>query len=111
VSQQAINANGKLKLSCRFIRHEGFYGSGGIPPFILNLGRWFVSLMSQPLYSPANSPGCPLDRKLGGSVKVSGLFVEETNLLLLLGIEPRFSDVQRHRLNCTITAPSVTLTV
>jgi len=49
VREQAINANGKLKLSCRCIRHECVYGSGGISPFILNLGRWVVSLMSQPL--------------------------------------------------------------
>jgi len=44
-----------------------------------------------------------------GAQGVSGRFVEETNPLLLLGIEPRFSDVQRHRLNCTIKAPNVTL--
>jgi hypothetical protein len=45
----------------------------------------------------------PLNRELGGPRGQSGHFGKEINLLLLLGIEPRFLDLPLHKLVIALT--------
>jgi hypothetical protein len=67
-----------------------YWGSGGIPPRILDVGtrwRWVVSFMPRPLYSQGMRLRYPLDRSLGGSQGRSGRGGEEKNSQPPTGIE------------------------
>jgi hypothetical protein len=70
---------------------KAYWGSGGIPPRILDLGtrlRWVVSFRPRPLNPVGKSPWYPLDRSLGGPQRRSGSGGEEKNSHPLSGIEP-----------------------
>jgi hypothetical protein len=75
----------KVKLSLFLTKHHAmktYWGSGGIVPRILDLGtRWREWSASRPLYPPAKSLRCPLDRRLGGPQSRSGRGGEEKNSL------------------------------
>jgi hypothetical protein len=61
---------------------KAYWGSGGIAPFILDLGtrwRWVVSFTFRSLYHQGKGPWYPLDRRLGGPQSWSGRGGEEEN--------------------------------
>jgi hypothetical protein len=73
---------------------------------IHNLGtgwRWVVSLTLRPLYHRGNRLRCPLYRRLFGPQSRSRRYGEETNLLFLLGIEPRILGRAAHNQVATPT--------
>jgi hypothetical protein len=83
----------KVKLSLSLTKHHAmktYWGSGGIAPFILDLGtRWrsVISFTPRPLYSQGKNPLYPLDRRLGGPQSRSGRGGEEKNSQPPPGIE------------------------
>jgi hypothetical protein len=84
----------KVKLSLCFNwspRHEGvLVGSGGIAPWILDLGtrwRWVVSFTPRPRYPQGNSPWYPFYRRLCGPQSRSGRGGEEKNSQPLPGLQ------------------------
>jgi hypothetical protein len=69
---QKRKVNVKVNLSVCLTNHRAvrtYWRSGGIAPFILDLGTrwmWVVSFTLRPPYSQGKIPHYPLDRKLGG---------------------------------------------
>jgi hypothetical protein len=73
--------------------HEGMWGSGGTPSFILNVSktrRLSVQLHALSLHSPGKSHRYPPHTRLGGTQGGSGRFVEDKNIPTVPGIKPRF---------------------
>ena len=71
-----------------YARHDGYRGSNGIAPLILNLDtRWrcVVYFTRWPLY-PRGRTTYPLNRGLGGPQKQPGSFAEEKNLFFSYGV-------------------------
>jgi hypothetical protein len=72
-----------VKLSLCLTKHysmKTYWGSGGIVPYILDLGtrrRWVVSFTPRPLYPQGKCPWYPLDRRWGGPQSHSGHGGEE----------------------------------
>ena len=62
--------------------HEDTWGTGGLAPLILNLGRFTRS-------TPGKVHQYLLNRRLGESQSGSGHFGEKNNLLLLVGFKPQ----------------------
>jgi hypothetical protein len=89
----------EVKFSPCLAKHramKSYWGSGGIPARILNLGtrwRWVVSFTPPPLYPRGKKPWSPLNRRLSGSQIPSGSHGKEKKMpsLRLPGIEPRLS--------------------
>jgi hypothetical protein len=69
---------------------KAYWGSGGVTPFILDLGivgEWSASRFGR-LTPQGKSLWYPLDRRLGGPQSRSGRGGEEKNSQPLPGIEP-----------------------
>jgi hypothetical protein len=76
------------------------WGSGGIPPCIIDLGtrwRWGVNFTPRPLYPQGKSPWGPLDWRLGGPQNRSGRGGEEKNSQPLPGLEPSIIQPEAQR--------------
>jgi hypothetical protein len=70
---------------------KAYRGSGGIPPWILNLGprwMWVVSFTPRSLYTQGKNPLYSLDRRLGGPQSRSGHDGEQKNSQPLPGLQP-----------------------
>jgi hypothetical protein len=70
---------------------NAYWRSGGMAPHNLNLGTWWmwvVSFTPRPLYHQAKSPCYPLDRRLSGPQSRSGRGGEEKDSQPLPGLEP-----------------------
>jgi hypothetical protein len=71
-----------------------YWGNERMDPRILDLGttrRSVVIFTPRPLYLQVNSPGYPLDRRLGESQRWPERGGEEKNSQPLPGLEPRSS--------------------
>jgi hypothetical protein len=79
---------------------KAYWGSGGIPPLILDIGtmwRSVVSFMPQPLYLQGKSPWYTFSRRLGGPQSQSLPGSKEENSLPLQGLEsPIIQHVAQH---------------
>jgi hypothetical protein len=78
-----------------------WWGSGGIAPYILDLGttwRWVVNFTPRPLYPQGNSPFYPLDRRLGGPQSRSEHDGEKKNCQPLPDSNPRLSTLGKYPL-------------
>lgn len=71
--------------SCKCVGQEGIRGSGCTAP-LLNLGirwRWGICFRRPPLYRGENSPQCPLNKRLGGTEKLTVHYGKDKNPLPL----------------------------
>jgi hypothetical protein len=83
-----------MRLYRKHFQGQGIQISGGIAPYILNLGTsWIIvfSFTPRPLCSQEKSRQYQLNKTLGGTQSRSGRFGEDKNINPLPGFEPQIS--------------------